>query len=252
MLPKMSLSLNCLNIEMKQTLLIHINAPMQSWGVSSRYERRGTGDAPSKSAVCGMACAACGAGKGTDEERTIIDGFNAARMTTYCIRSGSILSDYHTVQNFARANGKIDRSGTVQTFRNYWSDARYIVLLESDDSAFLSRVHTAFQNPHWGIWFGRKCCIPAEPLIQEALMPPAEAREVALRGVRPGAVEIHAETDTFEEGTDTWQDAPQSFGSPYSSGPGGRSYGSRRVKRHILTVHPVESPEPFFDFDAPL
>lgn len=248
----MNLSQNCLNLEMKQTLLIHINAPMQSWGVCSRYERRGAGEAPSKSAICGMACAACGAAKDSTEERRIIAGFNAAQMTTFGLRSGRILTDYHTVQNFARADGSVDKSGTVQTYRHYWSDARYVVLLESEDRAFLERLHTALKNPHWGIWFGRKCCIPAEPLIQRELLSPDEAREVALRGCSPDAVEIYAETDIFEEGTDTWADVPQSFGSPDSSGPGGRSYGTRRVKRSILSVHPVESPEPFFDFDAPL
>ncbi len=54
---------------MKYCLILHLDAPMQSWGIESRYSRRSAGVAPSKSALCGMACAALGAGKESEKEK---------------------------------------------------------------------------------------------------------------------------------------------------------------------------------------
>lgn len=233
---------------MKQTLLIHLDAPLQSWGIDSLYERRSAGTAPSKSAVCGMICAAFGAAKGSDKEQSIIAGINAAVMTTFCLRSGNVMTDYHTVQRFARAEGKIDQKGTVQTYRQYWSYAQFIVLLESEDGHFLEQARQALLNPHWGVWFGRKCCIPAAPLIQEPLCEPSAARELALKGYQPDMVEIYAEAENFDEGDDTWMDAPVSFGRANSAGRTGREHKPRRVK-HIF---PLAEPEPFFELDAPV
>ena len=45
---------------MKYTLLLRLKAPMQSWGVSSRFSIRDTGKEPSKSGVIGLFCAALG------------------------------------------------------------------------------------------------------------------------------------------------------------------------------------------------
>lgn len=230
---------------MKKTLIIHIQSPMQSWGIDSKYERRGAGSSPSKSAVCGMACAAMGAAKQSEEEERIVSSFNRMKMTSYCMRSGRILSDYHTVQNYMRAEGSMARGKTVQTYRHYWTDKRYVVLLEGEDTLFLEELRSALINPHWGIWFGRKCCIPSAPLIQEPLMEPGEARDAALAGCDHDSVEICEEVDSFEDGNDTWMDAPQGFGRLGSSGRAGRTYLQRRVK---VTALPIASPEPFFNF----
>lgn len=233
---------------MQRTLIIHVQSPMQSWGIGSKYERRGAGYAPSKSAVCGMACAAFGAAKQSEAEERIIAAFNSLKMTSFCLQGGRILSDYHTVQNFARASGSIERKDAVQTYRQYWSDKRYIVLLEGEDVTFLEELRAALINPHWGIWFGRKCCIPSAPLIQEELLEPGEARDVALAGCDHDAVEICEEVDAFEDGNDTWMDAPRGFGRSDSSGRAGRAYLQRRVK---VTALPIASPEKFFDFLCP-
>src|SRR5437867_8366107 len=45
------------------------DAPLQSWGFASRFQRRTTGLHPTKSGVVGLLCAALGAAKGSATER---------------------------------------------------------------------------------------------------------------------------------------------------------------------------------------
>lgn len=229
---------------MKQAIILHLSAPLQSWGADSRFEHRTSGSAPSKSAICGMVCAACGAAKQSPEESLIIQGFSAAKMTSYTLSTGSILIDYHTVQGFRRATGKIEKDGTAQTYRHYWQGCKYTVVLESDNRAFLEEVRQALLNPCWGIWLGRKNCIPCEPIIQEEVMSAGDAHECARGGIDSDSVEIYAEVDDFSAGTDTWYDQPRAFGQPDSSGPDGRFYAPRRIYHAV----PLKEKEQYFQF----
>lgn len=45
------------------TLLLRLAAPMQSWGMDSKFETRKTGREPTKSGVVGLLAAACGIGR---------------------------------------------------------------------------------------------------------------------------------------------------------------------------------------------
>lgn len=214
---------------MTYAVILHFDAPLQSWGVDSKFQHRSAGAAPSKSAVCGMICAACGAAKDSADEHAIIDAFKHLKMDCFCLKSDGVLVDYHTVQNFRRASGKIDSKGTILTHRHYWQSSRYNVVLRSDDKAFIERIHAAIQNPVWGIWLGRKCCLPAAPIIREPVMPYCEAKEKASENY----FEAFSEVDDFDSGTDTWMDQPIAFGSPHSSGKEGRSYAPRRINHFI-------------------
>lgn len=223
-------------------LILHLDAPMQAWGIDSKFRHRGAGAAPSKSAVCGMVCAAFGAAKGSDLEAEILAQFRQIRMDCFCLKTDGILVDYHTVQNFRRASGKIDTSGTVLSHRHYWQSARYNVLLKSNDKEYLTRIGIAIQSPVWGIWFGRKCCLPAAPIIQEPVMDYASARELAAKG----SYESFSEVDDFESGTDTWFDQPIGLGIPHSSGREGRTYVPRRVNHYI--PHDSDDQTEYFRF----
>ena len=74
------------------------------------------------------------------------------------------LEDCHTVTGIRRDSGKVDDAATVQTYRHYLLDARFGVLLEGP-SLLLEKVAAALRNPKWGVWLGRKCCLPASPLL---------------------------------------------------------------------------------------
>ena len=52
-------------------LALLLDAPLQSWGFASRFQRRTTGLHPTKSGVIGLICAAMGLAKGSAEEPTL-------------------------------------------------------------------------------------------------------------------------------------------------------------------------------------
>ena len=60
----------------------------------------------------------------------------------------------------------------MQTYRHYLLDARFGVLIEGP-AALLEEIAAALRNPKWGVWLGRKCCLPASPVLAA---PPGRSR----------------------------------------------------------------------------
>ena len=81
------------------TILLRIEAPMQSWGTTSKFSYRLTQTEPSKSGIIGLLSAALG--RSRDEP---VDDLVELRMIVRVDREGKIVSDYHTVLNVLRAN----------------------------------------------------------------------------------------------------------------------------------------------------
>ena len=168
-------------------LALMLDAPMQSWGFSSRFQRRTTGLHPTKSGVIGMLCAALGLDKGSPQEAEILPRLAALRMKSLVMPRWTTsrwtgkekelsvrrLEDFHTVQNTRRASGKPNRDPVV-TQRQYLLDALFGLIL-SGEATLLNDVAVALQNPVWGIWFGRKSCIPAAPVFRKLAATEEEA-----------------------------------------------------------------------------
>lgn len=221
---------------------------MQSWGMRSFFQRRSAGTAPTKSAICGMVCAALGVEKQSEEEKAVIREFGSIRMSSFSPCNpeelhGCVLRDFHTVQD-TRAAENGEKLETILTEREYWLDRKFIVLLESANKTFLEQAAEALRNPKWGIWFGRKCCIPAEPLIQEDILSAAEARDSIFPDVDHDKLEIYSEVEKIDSSAELWNDAPVSFGRADSSGREERCYGQRAV-RHVT---PIAEGRDFFAF----
>jgi CRISPR system Cascade subunit CasD len=72
------------------------------------------------------------------------------------------LLDYHTVQNAVTAEGK--QKDTHLTYRQYLTDAAFAAVLSGERGSLAEAVQ-ALDDPKWGLWFGRKACIPAEPVL---------------------------------------------------------------------------------------
>lgn len=241
-------------------LALLLDAPMQSWGFASRFQRRTTGLYPTKSGVIGLICAAMGLEKGSTKEGQALRGLRELHMTSIAIprQAGGPktarplpihrLEDYHTVLGTRLASGKMNADAVV-TRRQYLLDARFGVILRGNDRVFLNGAAAALQDPVWGVWLGRKNCIPAAPVLVvatdgstafgdrrhafEALLR-AEAR---LRGEEPeeplpdeAAFDRVDEVRDFTGGTDSWFDEPVSFGDGTSSGPDKRQFAVRRIK----------------------
>ena len=211
-------------------LALRLEGPLQSWGVDSQYNRRNTGLMPTKSAIAGMCCAALGLPRGSDKEQGFLAAFASLRMTTIAItRFGTKnelpvrrLQDYHTVQNTRRASGAINND-CVLTHRQYLSDAAFGVLLEGDAN-MLGNIASALADPVWGVWLGRKTCIPSAPVLAGL----KGDRDDALRlliGEKPlESFTRQEEAENFVDGRDSLPDTPVSFATER------RLFSPRRVR----------------------
>jgi CRISPR system Cascade subunit CasD len=220
-----------------------LDAPLQSWGFASRFQRRTTGLYPTKSGVVGLLCAALGAAKGSPAEREWLPKLAGLRMTVVTIPRRTVpasnrtqpedlplrrLEDFHTVLNTRRASGAPNNDPVV-THRQYLLDARFGVLL-AGELEVLNRVADALRDPVWGVWFGRKCCLPAAPLYRAGPCDEAAAWHVLIGDAPRDQFSRVEEVSRFEEGTDSMQDQPLSFGTADSSGPEGRRFTPRRIR----------------------
>ena len=225
-------------------LALLLDGPLQSWGFASRFQRRTTGLHPTKSSVVGLICAAMGLAKGSPDEQTALPSLANLKMTSVVIPRAAPgseeadlkvrrLEDYHTVLDTRRASGAMSKDAVV-TRREYLLDARFGVILEGG-RPLLEQVAAALQNPVWGVWLGRKSCIPACPVFVGLCESPDAAWRALLRvcGLNQETPRetftTVTEVSNFADGTDSLCDQPVSFGDGASSGPDKRRFATRRI-----------------------
>jgi CRISPR system Cascade subunit CasD len=202
----------------KRFLALRLEGPLQAWGFDSQYNRRNTGLLPTRSAIAGMCCAALGLSRGCEEERQFLETFGSIRMMAIAIpRSNDKqkdlpvrrLQDYHTVQNTRRASGTINND-CVLTHRMYLTDSAFGVILEGN-TEILSRIAEALADPKWGIWLGRKTCIPSAPVLAGLRDERIEALSLLI-GDNPLELYTRQEdVESFADGRDSLPDVPISF-----------------------------------------
>jgi len=121
-----------------RVMALGLEAPLQAWGVSSRFQRRTTSPYPTRSAITGMFCAAAGAAKGGKLEKRLLEEiFPEIRIAVIVLpaKAGArasrlrLLEDYHTVRGTRLASGKENKKPVV-TRRHYLLDSRFGVLME--------------------------------------------------------------------------------------------------------------------------
>lgn len=133
-------------------LTLRLAAPLQAWGAQSRFARRTTERAPTKSGVIGLLAAARGLRR-TDP----LDEFAGLRFGVRIDQPGSLLRDFHTAH---------DDSGSSMPLseRFYLQDAVFLVGLESTDRTQLEDLATAIAHPHFPLFLGRRACPPDGPI----------------------------------------------------------------------------------------
>jgi CRISPR system Cascade subunit CasD len=136
------------------TVLLRLAGPMQSWGTTSRFDRRETDLEPSKSGVLGLVCAALGRDRAAP-----VDDLAALRFGVRVDRPGVLRYDYQTAQNIVRADGTPGAS--AQSWRFYLADGVFLAGLAGDDRALLEQIHAALRNPVWPLFLGRKGYVPS-------------------------------------------------------------------------------------------
>lgn len=210
-------------------LALYFDSPLQSWGHQSRFDRRTTLPYPTRSGVLGLLCAALGIDRHDTAGLARLAGL---RLTVVALRQQGRLVDYHTIgggydekrdrQHISRraAGGVGD---TVQTRREYLEDAHHGAVV-SGPAALVAELSAALANPRWGVWLGRKACIPASPVAQGVFdnESNALARLRQVSGAHVVERTVH-EVTTFAEGDDTLMDVPLDFS------PNARRFAPRRV-----------------------
>ena len=196
---------------------IRLEGPMQSWGFDSQFNRRNTGLMPTKSGIAGMICAAFGYTRGSEEENCFLREYNNLRMSTialprvlkrkfndtlYNLEVRRIV-DYHTVEGTVRASGSSNANAVI-TYRQYLNDASFGIVLTGDNK-LLNEIGDALKNPVWGIWLGRKNCIPTAPVFA-GFFNDANSAYKSFLGERKGTFIIRSDADNFTSGTDSLPD----------------------------------------------
>lgn len=197
------------------TLLLRLAAPLQSWGMDSKFETRKTGREPTKSGVVGLLAAACGIGR---EEPGRLEPLNALRFGVRVDQEGALLVDYHTARKEERGRGNAVKVTSYQTKRHYLADAIFLVGLESRDAACLHGLAEALRRPAFPLFLGRRSCPPTLPVclgVREADLEAALQAEPLLvpawRTPADGCVRMVLDAGAGEPGAALQRDLPLSF-----------------------------------------
>lgn len=212
------------------TLFLRFEGPFQSWGDNqSKFLIRRTAEAPTKSGVIGMLCAALGVSRSDAAEQWLPE-LNSLRMGVRIDRPGVRWWDYHTVgagMQMRTAEGGT-KPGAILTRREYLCDASFLVALHGRPD-LIGPLAAVMQAPTWTLYLGRKCCPPSRPIMEH---PPGDFADVlsALRSIPwrkrltrdevPRVVDCLLDWTPDSEGdeapTDTvvWYDVPITFDPP--------------------------------------
>lgn len=162
-------------------LLLWLEAPLQSWGCESRFNRRETLKFPTRSGILGLILCAMGAGGPQTEWLEKMSRYGQTVLSfrrekgTRESQSRLTLCDFHMVGSGyddsdpwqtlmipkTLEGKKAVGGGTKMTFRYFLQDAAFAVIAEIPEE-FSEVVDGAFQNPCWDLYLGRKCCVPTD------------------------------------------------------------------------------------------
>lgn len=225
-------------------LALRLEGPLQSWGFESQFSRRNSGLWPTKSGILGMCCAAMGIARGTQREQEVLGRSVETRLLVVALpRSVALgkssrreltvrrITDYHTVQGTRTADGDIKRDAHL-TWRQYLCDSSFGAVLSGErqliDELRGSNGRAGIENPTWGLWLGRKACIPTSPVFAGVETSREQALRLLLGDRDLSSFSYLEEVDHFGDGVDSVTDQPLSFGTP----DGLRRFTLRRVRLH--------------------
>ncbi|WP_260640604.1 type I-E CRISPR-associated protein Cas5/CasD [Streptomyces angustmyceticus] len=216
--------------ERTAVLTLCLAGPLQAWGASSRFERRMTERAPTKSGVLGLLAAAEGRDRGAD-----LSDLAALTFAVRLDQPGTRVRDYQTAHH-----GDTGKSMPVSE-RFYLSDAVFVVAVEGRET-LIDALYTAVRAPTFLPFLGRRSCPPSRPIdmgvhrggLWRALR--AEPWQASAwfqrRRVRERRIELEVITDLVagDGPGDAVRDQPLSFD------PRHRRYGLREVHSTAVTV----------------
>ncbi|EFA23035.1 type I-E CRISPR-associated protein Cas5/CasD [Bifidobacterium gallicum] len=214
-------------------LILRLAGPMQSWGDSSRFNRRETRTEPTKSAVIGLLASA----QGRRREDSIED-LLGLRFGVRSDQPGRIMRDFQTEKSIARKKSGEFSLTMPLTHRYYLADAKFLVAIEGERS-LLESLDAALRNPQWPLFLGRRSCPPASPVslgvkdyanVEEALDKEPWIASPWYRKKVHDSKRLQVVVDAVENGETTGQqsDMPLSFSQKH------RRYAQRPVRRYFV------------------
>lgn len=213
-------------------LMLRLAAPMQAWGSRSRFVRRETERAPTKSGVIGLLAAARGVRR-TEELTEFLD----LRFGVRIDQPGKLQRDFQTAISLD------GRRRMPLSFRYYLADAVFVAAVEGEEE-LIAGLHDAARRPAFPLYLGRRSCPPAGPIaldvrdgtVREALDDPTwYASEHYQRRSRASRLRLEILRDAEDDDgsgalRETYRDVPLSFD------PAKREYGWRSVVHDEATV----------------
>ncbi|WSM77695.1 type I-E CRISPR-associated protein Cas5/CasD [Streptomyces cellulosae] len=195
-------------------LALRLAGPLQSWGASSRFTRRTTESAPTKSGVIGLLAAAAGIERGDDQR---LAPLAALRFAVRMDQPGTRIRDFHT------AHHGVTGASMPLSERFYLADAVFVAAVEGDH-ALLIGLRDALRTPVYPPYLGRRSCPPAEPVdlalyedtrLEDALasVPWQASAWYRKRGRTPQTLTVLRETASDESAAaaDVQRDQPVTF-----------------------------------------
>jgi CRISPR system Cascade subunit CasD len=209
-------------------LLLRLAGPLQSWGLSSRFARRDTNAAPTKSGIIGLLAAASGMRR-TEPLTELLQLEFGVRID----QPGQLLRDFQTART-------LDGSTSAPlTYRFYLSDAVFLAAVSGEET-LLEGLAEALQRPQFPLYLGRRSCPPAGPIslgVHEGTLdgaltswPWLAAEWYQQRAPWRMPLEIIRDARPGESSTETVPDEPVSFD------PARREYSWRSVVRSYVDV----------------
>lgn len=211
------------------TVLIRLDAPIQSWGVESVFEQRDTAAMPTKSGVIGLVAACLGRGR-TEP----IDDLAAAGFAVRCDQPGVPGTDYQTIgaDGVYSADGKVLPQSKISR-RRYLQDAVFSCAIGCPGE-LAGQIAHALRHPVYTPYLGRKSCPPAAPLfIATTEDEPRQALMLLpFQGRGPAPATVRLVVDDPEGPSFSW-DQPVTFD------PGHRGNTMRRTRTVIIPLAPA-------------
>lgn len=221
-------------------LLLRLAGPLQSWGTSSRFVRRNTDRAPSRSGIIGLLAAAQGRRR-TDS----IEDLLTLRIGVRIEQPGRLERDFHTAHT---------HDGAVSmplSYRFYLADAAFLAAIEGPD-AVIEGLRDALVRPAFPLYLGRRSCPPAGPLVlgvRAGDVPtvlrdePWRASPFVQKRHRDATVPLDTVTDALSTDQDDGLDHELVRDDPISFDPRYREYGWRAVvHRTVIVPNPHHIP----------
>lgn len=229
---------------------LRLAGPLQSWGSRSRFVRRATDTAPTKSGVLGLVAAAKGIRRSDPLESLL-----SLRFGVRIDQPGQLVRDFQTArQPTKERDGSIRWRPLPLSQRYYMSDAVYLAVLEGEHE-LVAGIDDAVRNPHFPLYLGRRSCPPSWPITLGVFDEDLESTLATQRWLayphhqkrqRTTVVRLATVSDASEahQSSELIRDVPISFD------PNLRQYAWRRIVRgQVEIANPLGTHPPSPDHD---